>query len=172
MSNDPNQIQKPPIGLLDQLGILNQGQNPRTMLNSVQPTLDLGAHYRARELQTFSQLDTGIQLAGSSSIVTVPQGETWILVAAGLSISTGVAAGTIYDFSLFVRTGTTQNSVPIFNFVKTLASTSDRVDVGLMLPEPLVLPSGSIITWMLQRPITPSIGITSRHMIQRLRTGA
>lgn len=163
MSDFP--IQRIPRGLQNLLNLFGLS-NPTEFSNTVTGALDLLRHYAP--VECFQQVTAvGITGAvGDSDLVTVPATETWVLFGMGFQHFVG-AAGQI-SYSGFVRTFTPSNSFPVYR-VDFVAALNDRVDFGFPLSYPLILPPGSTLTTMIQRPVVAGIAsITSRHLIARL----
>lgn len=163
MSDYP--IQRVARGLQNLLNLFGLS-NPQDLSNTVQGTLDLLRHYSPVECiqQVTAAGITGA--VGDSDLVVVPATETWVLFGMGFQHFVG-AAGQI-SYSGFVRTFTPSNSFPIYR-VDFIAALNDRVDYGTLLPYPLILPPGSTLTTMIERPVTAGIAsITSRHLVAKL----
>lgn len=158
-------VQRIPKGLQALLNLFGLS-NPREFSDVVTGSLDLLRHYAPVECiqQVTAAGITGA--VGDSDLVVVPATETWVLFGMGFQHFVG-AAGQI-SYSGFVRTFTPSNSFPIYR-VDFIAALNDRVDYGMMVPYPIILPSGSTLTTMIERPVTAGIAsITSRHLVARL----
>jgi hypothetical protein len=74
----PGPIARRPDGLLDLLLTQQQGENPKELADTVQPTLDLTKFYGAQRL-TLDAVVFSVTAVGATATIEVPQGESWLV---------------------------------------------------------------------------------------------
>lgn len=144
-------INRPPLGILSWLGLRNDGAQPKELLEQVQPVSDMTAFYAAYDQATFIQTDAATAAVGTGSIVTVPAGEAWDVLAVG-GLWSGFTAASV--FRACIEIGYGPNLVPVYtmenNFTISAAAT-DVFRLPYSPPQRLILTAGArMATTLLQ----------------------
>jgi len=104
-------LQVIPAGLLGFLQLKNAGQNPRDLVDSVQPTFDLWRHYLASYGEIWNQASTFIQAGPVGAVgfgafntlpIVVPTQQWWYVHSYNVRVV--VAAGDTYRYQCAYRT--------------------------------------------------------------------
>lgn len=139
------QIQKIAQGLAGQLGIFQTGEGPKALLEELRGTVDLGAHYLARDISTANTITDPASAIGDSAIVTVPAGETWKVIGAGYT-ATNSAAGCLVDIGFDFIPGQGSLALPLaqqLTQARTLAAANQVASSGILFPQPIIVQAGS-----------------------------
>lgn len=166
-------VQAFPAGLLAQLGMVGTGQNPNTLMDSVQGVLELGAYYLAPLLTAASgQLAGATNVGDGSPIITVPAGEVWRVIGISQNKTLEAGANVVVRLNAVIRIPGALN-MPVMQTTDTLVAVGDQCNEGIMLPQPHVATPGSTFQCVLQNDLgAATCGIGCRVAFQRLRAGA
>ena len=163
-------IQKVPAGLLPFLGIVGDGQAPRSLADVVAPTLDTMPFYAARSLQVVAQNTAALSAAGAGTALVVPANEWWLVFGMSVSIFAGAAAQQMAGFiGLQIPSGS--------NTVVMAASNSDLLSVAAndsnrcgWAGSPFLLAPSSAINGALQRNVAAgTVQVTTSALVMRLQ---
>lgn len=138
-------IQRVPLGILSWLGLRNDGDQPRDFSGTVVPTTDMTAFYAALDQTQTIQTDAPTLAVGTGSIVTVPAGEAWLILAIG-GLWSGFTAGSV--FRACIELGQGANLVPVYTMDAAFTISAGATDVfrlPFVPPQPLILPGGGRI---------------------------
>jgi hypothetical protein len=94
-------IQKYPTGLPGLLAMKASGNVPPELLSQVQASVDITEFYLALEFRVASGNTAGVAttgFAGVSGTLTVPDGEMWCMRRQNAVVTSGLPAGTTYQF--------------------------------------------------------------------------
>jgi hypothetical protein len=154
-----------PTGLLDLVGSQNFGVNPKEMVESISPTIDLGQFFLASKLLVGFNPGTDIVANGANTAktfsLTVPAGELWIVKALSLFLSTGVGEAMTATPILTVNAGTMSIGQGV-----TLAASQIRWNTATVTD--LVVPAGARFgIWGSEVTGVPTAALTV--LIARLR---
>lgn len=89
-------INRVPQGLLGLLDLKAQGENPKTLIDAVQGTVELGEMYAIQSRVTISQASSITALGVTAGIflnLVVPQGEMWLVSGMTAHLSAPPMAG-------------------------------------------------------------------------------
>ena len=134
-------ISRRPTGLLDLLLTQQQGENPRTLLDSVSPTIDLVKFYESQRLDT-SQSSFAVTAVGNSADISIPQAEYWKVIGFDAKWVAGAAN---QSMGLRFEVGGVASNL-LFDFFSqdiTRAAIGDVAAYTFMLPQTIIYPSGS-----------------------------
>jgi len=143
---EPLLIQRPPIGLLDLLGLKAMGQTPIQLADTVGCTLaDCVDYYLCSRRQHLSSL-TGVAMVANTNYqlasLTVPAGEIWFLYAMCVHTNVPTAAATSVKF----RGGytlTASSTTPVWLTPDVEALASDQVTSSVKFERPLIWMPGA-----------------------------
>lgn len=165
----PSVIQSVPRGLLSLLGIKSTGVNPARLPDDVLAVVDVTAHYGDIASSTASQ--AGIAAAGT--IIEIengggsnPVGVAWRLLAVGYTVETFSAAGVVASIGVTLQP-TGGVLVPLLEQVRYTAPAgfaAYRVDNGIPMPQPIVLPPGSKLRFLVNETPGGSFALTARAL--------
>jgi hypothetical protein len=137
-------IQTLPIGYLDALGLKTTGVNPPNTLDSVTPVVDMLPFYFGDNVDSETNLFTGV-VSGTDVSISVPAGEAWIPLAASYNVIRDAVNIQPIETSIgfvvrnnFVRTG-------VINQTTTLSVTGQMVTAVWNPAFHMLLPAGSVI---------------------------
>ena len=139
----PSPISRRPAGLLDLLLTQQQGANPRELLDTVQPIVDMSAFYESErldvEVETMAITTLGVQTADA---IDVPDGEYWKVLGVGASAEATIANQALGVTVLVRNVG---NEFPVFRgrYHSDIDAGSQVEYWSFMLPMPIHFPSGS-----------------------------
>jgi len=143
------QVNRIPNGFLDLLGVQSLGRNPPLFSDAISPVVDIFELYAAQTLSVHS-VDWLHTVTGDSTVLFVPEGETWML--RGLSIETAIMVGGTQQNVSFLaqdfargKTGAATPEMCIWNTGPLNPIANARESRGFMLPSPLALTSGTVL---------------------------
>lgn len=88
-------IQQVPAGLLDTLGIKSLGRNPNALADEVRAVVDLTEFYLSRRIEMVRVQNTAASASGDEAIITVDNGEIWMVKELSMTIKNPTAAGDV-----------------------------------------------------------------------------
>jgi hypothetical protein len=141
-------VQAVPQGLLELLGMKGSGVNPKTLDSVVQGVLDVRQAYALSRLSNpFDGFNTGGQ--GTSAIVTVPEGQIWMLLSVVGTLITGDALSTEYGGSVDLSFSSV-GRIPVawqvrHNGAGTALPNNDSMNIPFVPPYPMLLRGGASI---------------------------
>jgi hypothetical protein len=92
----PQGINKAPVGLLDFLGIKNFGQNPTELGEVLVPTFELLTWYLSEYAESVVA-SAAFAAAGYQAYLTVPNDQTWVVMAANFNSQAVLPAATTFE---------------------------------------------------------------------------
>lgn len=138
-------INRQPLGLLSFFGVKNTGRNPSALAEIIAPTLDLARWYLSTNSQS-TAINANVAVVGFSSFLTVPETETWAVLACTVNSQNALGAGqTLRIGGAFARVS------PLGNVIHPLTLYGDTATTGAVAaswssPEAIVfVPPGSSI---------------------------
>jgi len=142
----PLLIQRPPIGLLDLLGLKAMGQGPVQLAETVACTLaDCVDYYLCSRRQHLTAL-TGVAMVANTNYslatLAVPSGEIWFLYAMSVYTNTATAAATSVKFR-GGYTFTASSSTPVWLTPDAEALASDQASASVHFERPLIWMPGA-----------------------------
>lgn len=160
-------LQSIPLGYLSLLGIKDAG-NPGQGADFLQPTLELGALYLAPSLTSASATTAGATGVGAASIIVVPAGEAWRLLAFGLQADTASAPlNLLLGFDVIDPIAGVP--VPIGAPVSSALAIGGILRSGVLLHLAPVFPPGTSLRVILLSDIAAAtFNLTSLALFQRL----
>lgn len=137
-----------PRGFLNWVYAQSGGRNPGEYSETVSPIVDMGPFYDGDRLSTeFISVTPTVQ--PESAILTVPDDETWKLMAIGIA-QTVVAATDTFEVTVSLRRtanlGATAAFAPIWAPERQTAVNlflPEQMTAAILLPQPLVLLAGT-----------------------------
>lgn len=166
----PQKVQRIAPGLLSFLGLKGTGQNPTELGELLSPVVDLTPFYHAIDLLTANASTAGLNTVGQSTLIEVPAGETWRVMAAGY-IATNLTAAGICHISILYQPPGTGNVVPITKPIRYVvgAAGTERHDVGYWFPTPFIAPTGSQFIMLLEESTgAGTMSLNARVAYQKL----
>lgn len=85
-------INRQPLGLLSFFGVKNTGRNPSALAEIIAPTLDLARWYLSTNSQS-TAINANVAAVGFTSFLTVPETETWAVLACSVNTQAVLGAG-------------------------------------------------------------------------------
>lgn len=145
------QVNRIPNGFLDLLGVESLGRNPPLFSDAVSPIVNLNEFYSGQTLSCHEE-DLIHDDVDQQALVTVPEGETWLLRSVGLeSDSWGAASRTEqWEFSVDSlprqETGvaTAKGTIYTTPFFNAIGGTQKNI-ASYFLAAPLVCISGVVL---------------------------
>jgi len=132
----PLPIQRPPVGLLELLGLRGSGTTPYALEDLLRGSLDLTVLYMAPLGRTLRGATAAVGANGffGGTGLTIPTSEFWVVTQISAS-SSNMAAGESYRLSPAVSRGGAVNTLEIFSEAQQTASgITQRIGVGVNIP--------------------------------------
>lgn len=165
-----NLIQRIPRGLLAMFGSRGTGMNPNELLQTVQPIVDVEGMLSQSLLQL--EFDRTDLIANANTLfgtISVPAGEVWRILLIGYTAFNFSVAGAISHAGLRVFVPGAATSAMFGRPQKfTATGVNDQFDQGELFPQPLYLPSGSIIEGRQLEAVGGTISTTLQVLFHRL----
>jgi hypothetical protein len=144
-------LQQAPQGWLGALGLKAVGKNPDVVSDTINGVLEAGHFYFPPQVRQQTQTVTSPLADGSTISLVVPDGEAWIVYAAGGSIPFAATDALVDDNALVLsyaqnsQTPTMQLAVgPVRQ--KGAIVTSGSLQVGALFPRPIIFPPKSVLS--------------------------
>lgn len=138
-------LQSIPAGYLSLLGI-KQGSNPGQAADFVQPVVSLDTFYLATAIDSLRSALVGATNEGDQASLTVPSTEAWRLLAVGFNVNAFSAAAAAVRVAVQLVDPRGGFPVSVMDPMdKAIAATTDAVFSGILFPQPVVVPPGTVI---------------------------
>lgn len=172
----PQQTNRIPFGFLDLIGAEVGGKTPPVYADEVKPTVDMTELYLGNTLSVANNTFAHTA-AGQTVLVSVPDGETWLLRACSSRTSPAVGAADFEQWNFRVNdlvrgeTGVA-GAFPIYFTTKLLTGVlvGQFLSDSFYLPRPLSLLSGTRLEAnLIQRDANAARTVRIQYLINRMR---
>jgi len=145
-------VQRFPRGLLQFLGMVGTGDQPRLLADEVRASLDMLHFYGSTTIQRVGATAlAGVTAAGDQLVLTVPAGEHWMMLGATVAVGPAAAADVLRT-SFRVQVPPAAGSPSTVGQVQlgqsgelTAVAAGAILSFGFPLPQPFMLAAGSAI---------------------------
>jgi hypothetical protein len=133
-------LQRIPLGLRNLLGIVGGGQNPRSLVDAVNPVLDTLQFYG----QTQERVQNSAVIAEGATVAIGPSPEWWLVYSIQLTI---VKTGTMTALHASISAGQLAAVGTLYgrDYGPFGATETGTIADGITLPYPRLLPPGSFL---------------------------
>jgi len=138
----PN-VNRNPAGILELLNLNLQGEFPRELASSILSTVELAPYFYEGLGWRQAQFSNNLTAVGTTTSLTVPQGELWALRGVGYRCENTDPPAT-FAASIRYRTPANQG-VPFITGVTQSILLNQFYEIGTVFPAPILMNSGFAI---------------------------